>query len=87
MEDNFFIIDSDNLNSVNTKLYGYVINNDKIIFENSENNELSNNGAYIYVHTEDDKIRITQDYIGSYGLYYYQKEDYFAISIMIMQII
>ena len=80
MEDNFFIIDSDNLNSVNTKLYGYVINNDKIIFENSENNELSNNGAYIYVHTEDDKIRITQDYIGSYGLYYYQKEDYFAIS-------
>ena len=50
------------------------------LFENSENNELSNNGAYIYVHTEDDNITITQDYIGSYGLYYYQQDNYFAIS-------
>lgn len=37
-------------------------------------------GSYVYVDASDDEISIYQDYLGSYGLYLFQEEDYFAIS-------
>lgn len=83
---NFFIIDSNNLDSVQTKLYGFTIIDDKAteditnleISENLEN--MSHLGAYIYIKREPDKIIIMQDFIGSYGLYLYKEGDYFALS-------
>ena len=50
IEDNFFLIDSNNLDTIQTKLYGYSI------FEHSNNTDYLNNklnlnglGAYIYM--------------------------------------
>lgn len=81
MEDNFFCFDSNNLESINTKLYGYGINEDGIILDlNSNHENLTPLGAYVFVDAQEDYINISQDYIGSFGLYYYSEENYFAIS-------
>lgn len=37
-------------------------------------------GCYVYVGVKDDKIIIRQDFNGSYGIYVYVHDDYFAIS-------
>lgn len=78
----FFIIDSDNLNQIKTKFYGYGIIEDELTVFNpgSDYDNLSKIGAYVYVDVDGDKITISQDYIGSYGLYYYRDDDYFALS-------
>lgn len=34
IEDEFFVIDSNNLNNINQKLYGYIIQDENIIFDN-----------------------------------------------------
>lgn len=77
----FFVIDSNNLNEVESKLYGFGFKNGEII-NNSENfdNEATLEGAYVYVKDDKDTIIISQDFMGSYGLYLYKEEDYFAIS-------
>lgn len=82
LEDQFFIIDSYNLDEIQDKLYGYSIqNNDFIQYENmQEELELSKNGAYIYVKVDENNISLFQDFNGSYGLYIYRKENYFAVS-------
>ena len=69
IEDNFFVIDSNNLNDVKTKLYGYCISeysNHTDYLDNKIN--LNGLGAYIYVFVDENRITINQDYIGSYGL-------------------
>lgn len=81
LEDNFFVIDSDNLRQIQTRLYGYSFSSDDLILDSRKNfDELLSCGAFIFVDVNDDEISICQDYIGSYGLYYYESEDYFAIS-------
>ena len=48
MEDYFFVIDSDNLSYVNTKLYGYGLDNDDLVLESKKNyDRLSGIGAYV----------------------------------------
>ena len=81
-DDEFFIIDSNNINSIKTKFYGYGIVNDKIITKSKFNSpdELNGNGAYIFIDSNNDTISLFQDHVGSYGLYLYEHEDYFAIS-------
>lgn len=76
----FFIIDSFNLNNVNQKLYGYAIQDKEIVDETINANELNGTGAYIFIHSDNEEIKILQDFNGSYGLYFYKNEDYFAIS-------
>ena len=79
--DNFFIIDSKNLNQVTTSFYGYSIDSQGNVFtEYDEDIELTSDGAYVLVDVYEDKIVINQDFMGSYGLYLYQNDDYFAIS-------
>ncbi len=81
LEEEFFIIDSFNLNNVNQKLYGYAIKDKDIIIDKNINiNNLDGTGAYTYIHKDKEKIKILQDFNGSYGLYFYKNEDYFAIS-------
>ncbi len=89
LENEFFIIDSYNLDRINSNLYGYIINNDGIITnENiSEDLKLDSQGAYIFVKKDRDEIRIYQDFIGSYGLYIFKKDDYFAISNSFLKLI
>ena len=80
----FFIIDSNNLSNTKEKLYGYVFQDDEFIFDaeklKSLQKPISELGVYIYIKKEDDTIKIYQDYNGSYGLYLYKENDYFAIS-------
>lgn len=80
--DEFFVIDSDNLDEVNTKFYGYMISEDKVINnENIEDNaELTGLGAYVHIKTDENSINIFQDYAGCYGLYLFKEGNYFAIS-------
>lgn len=81
-ENNFFVIDSYNLDDIEGKLYGYSIQNNNFITNDDlqKDLELSKNGAYVYVEVGENKITISQDFNGSYGLYIYQNEEYFAIS-------
>lgn len=85
LDDYYFVIDSENLD-LNSKLYGFTIINDKIITNKnlhsiviSENEDTD--GCYVFVNRKsEDELIISQDFIGSYGLYLYQNKDYFAIS-------
>lgn len=80
-ENEFFYIDSYNLNEIEEKMYGYAIANNKIVFDSIDNAYLlDGTGAYVYVQVDEDKITIFQDFNGSYGIYYYKTENFFAIS-------
>ena len=78
----FFIIDSDYLNLVNSKLYGFtIINNEIIQNENITSGfEPSPLGTFVYVEKTNKKIYISQDFNGSYGIYLFEHEDKFIIS-------
>ena len=78
----FFIIDSNNINSIKTRLYGYTIQNDKVIEmdELDDTQDITPDGAYIFVKVTNEEIIISQDFLGYYGLYVYHVGDYFAIS-------
>lgn len=83
-DDEFFIIDSDNLKSVTSKMYGFTIIDTNIHFNPTYINEekLDGTGTYVYISEKNNEITIFQDFSGSYGLYYYfnKKEEYFALS-------
>lgn len=78
----FFIIDSNDLESVETKLYGYLIDRDKFYTTKNMNYnaQLSGLGAYVFVNNTFDEITIKQDANGSYGIFVYKYEDQFCIS-------
>lgn len=83
LDDNFFVIDSNNCQSVKGKLYGYVITENEFIRNKNEyNKEIANTeyGVYVNVLCKKNKIIIQQDYWGSYGLFLYRNQDYFALS-------
>lgn len=90
VQNNFFIINSDNIQNITDKLYGFGISEDVIVSENNKKGKkLDFNGAYVNIEVNDEKIIISQDFMGSYGLYYFESEKgYFALSnsfLMIMK--
>ena len=78
----FFIIDSNNLEYIENKFYGYMVHKNKII----TNDNITDNiiptglGAYLWVKVDENSIKIIQDFNGSYGIYLYRQGEYFAIS-------
>lgn len=76
----FFIIDSNNLDKVENKLFGFALKNNDIIRDTYIEEENIYNGAFINIISSDSEIVISQDFMGSYGLYIYQNKNYFAIS-------
>ena len=80
--DKFFIIDSNNLELVKSKLYGFAIQDNKIIQNESYDDHtiFDGNGTYIQVIKSGEDISIYQDFNGSFGIYIFEKDDYFAIS-------
>lgn len=80
--DEFFIIDSNNINSISSKLYGFAICDGEIV----QNQHLPHNfnfldyGVFVNVDVTDDEIIVSQDFNGSYGIYLFKQDDYFAIS-------
>ena len=78
---NFFVISTDNFLNTQSRLYGYAIFDKKIYINGSVNDiPTYSDGAYINVTKQANKIYIQQDYNGSYGLYLFQKDNYFAVS-------
>ena len=84
IEKNFFFLDSNSLDTVQTHLYGYCITNDvdgqELSIENVEFPRAYSNGAYVLLQSIGDKLYISQDYSGSCGIYLFRRGDYFALS-------
>ncbi|MCH5249301.1 MAG: hypothetical protein J1E98_05195 [Lachnospiraceae bacterium] len=84
VEKEFFLIDNNNLTDIHSRLYGFSVQ-DSGIYENENLTQgavaqMEGCGCYVYVDVKDDEIIIKQDFNGSWGIYFFQYEDYFAIS-------
>lgn len=83
-DDNFFIISSENtFDQIKPRVYGYAILEDNI-FVNSHNCNFkfpeTTYGCYVNVCTNNNTIYLYQDWFGSYGIYLYEHDGYFAVS-------
>ena len=88
----FFVIRSDDLQSVKTRLYGWclaangdVITNAADLAEREaegrkEGKDVPAEGAYVFIKRTAGTIVITQDFLGSYGLYLFREGDFWALS-------
>lgn len=81
-EEAFFVIESECLEQVAEKLYGFAIVDGQIVEDVQTLGEspLTGDGAYVCVRKQNGKITVSQDFIGSYGLYLYEKGNDFALS-------
>ncbi len=83
-QDHFFIIDSQDLASVKTSIYGFSVQDsgiyDRHNFTDEVINGLDGNGVYVCVERSGDEIVIRQDFSGSYGLYLYKQDGHFVLS-------
>ena len=81
---NFFVIDSDHLETVQTRFYGFSVDEHGVVNSNMHDNFqfTPNNqcGAWTYVERNNNEIIVHQDHQGSFGLYLFQVNGYFAIS-------
>lgn len=82
IDKNFFVIDSENLDDINTELYGYAISQNQILTADDLEGNISvdGTGAYVYISVINDEINIYQDINGCFGIYIYNNDHYFAIS-------
>ena len=87
IEENFFIIDSNNLEKIESHLYGFIISNKGILTDNyykllGKYEEPGPFGAYVMIRKFSNEIRLNQDFYGSFGIYIYKNKDteYFALS-------
>lgn len=82
IKEKFFVLDSNNYKDFKTKLYGYYFDEQGNLITQSNFEKFDENahGAYIFVENNNGKITIKQDFNGSYGLYLFQKDNYFAVS-------
>ena len=83
IDDNFFIIDSNNCKNIESKLYGFVIQDNNIIaFKKNYNKHIDKKeyGTYLNILKENNTLIIEQDALGSYGLFLYKNNNYLDIS-------
>lgn len=87
IKENFFVIDSNNLNEINSHMYGFCVSKKGILTNNyykeiNYNDDPEPTGLYIMIKKRGNELRISQDFTGNYGLYIYKNEitGYFAIS-------
>lgn len=84
VEREFFLIDSENLSTIQTRFYGYSIQADGIYEEENLTPEaaesLDGRGCYVYVDVRGGQITIKQDLNGCWGIYLFRHGDYFALS-------
>ena len=83
-ENDFFIIDSNKLNEINSKFYGFAITDNKLVYDicDLKNEKLDGTGSYIYINKSNNTIEIYQDNNGTFGIYIYndEKNNFFVIS-------
>lgn len=87
IEENFFIIDSNNLEQILPHMYGFCVSEKGILTDNyykqlGKYEEPEPQGVYIMIRKIGNKIILNQDYSGSFGLYSYENknDNYFALS-------
>ena len=87
IKENFFVIDSNNLKSIKSHVYGFSVSKTGILTDNyfkkkNYTEDPEPQGAYKMIRKNEEEIRISQDYFGSFGLYLYENKnkDYFALS-------
>lgn len=81
-EQKFFIIDSEKLNNITSKWYGFAVVNNKLVQSEADLQGAmpAGEGAYVYIKRTGNEVCILQDFIGSYGIYIYRNKDFFALS-------
>ena len=87
IKNNFFILDSNNLDEIQSIMYGFSVSIKGILTNNyykeiGYNEEPEPQGIYIMIRKMGEEIRINQDFSGSFGLYIYENKNtgYFALS-------
>jgi len=87
IEENFFIIDSNNLDNISSHMFGFSVTKNGILTDNYYKQlgyyeEPEPQGVFIMIRILGNQIRITQDFHGSYGIYLYENKEtgYFALS-------
>ncbi len=80
MKEQYFVIDSEHLDEVRSHLYGFVITSDGRILTDDTKGHTDRTGFYTSVDVKDGMITIRQDFNGSFGLFLYRDDDYFAVS-------
>ena len=84
---NFFVIDSNNLENIIPHMYGFSVSKNGILTDNyyklrNKYEEPAPQGIFVMIRKIGNKIIINQDFYGSFGLYIYENkdDDYFALS-------
>lgn len=83
---NFFFIDSTNTKSINPFFVGYALSTNPAhtdldaLMSDETLYEQSIDGCFVSCQCIDDRLVVSQDAFGSFGLYFYQADDYFALS-------
>jgi len=87
IEKNFFIIDSNNLEKIQSMMYGFSISSKGILTDNyfkklGHYEEPEPQGIFVMIRKIGDEIIINQDFYGSFGLYIYENKNtgFFALS-------
>ena len=87
IDENFFVFDSNNLKTIKSHLYGFIISKEGIITDNYYKKigfyeEPGPLGAYVMIRKIQNKIVLNQDFSSCFGLYFFEnrKENYFALS-------
>lgn len=82
--DSVFIIDNNNVNHIQSHLYGFTfVNNTAYVnCDLPENIVITNNlpGAYIAIVNDGNKLSIIQDSLSTFYIFVYKCEDYFCLS-------
>ena len=87
IENNFFIIDSNNLEKIKSIMYGFSISEKGLLTNNYYKKlgfyeEPGPEGIYIMIRKLGEEIKINQDFYGSFGLYIYENKNtgFFALN-------
>ena len=82
IDSQFFIIDSNYLDDVKSKLYGFSMSNERMIYDSNltDEFELNGEGTYVRILKKGNLIQISQDFTGCYGVYVYKNDSCFVIS-------
>ena len=87
IKENFFVFDSNNLENIQSHMYGFSVSKKGIITDNYYKQIgyyflPEPLGAFVIIRKLENEIIINQDFYGSYGIYIYQNKEsnYFALS-------
>ena len=81
-DDEFFVMTSDTLDGVRTRLYGWTLVDGRFVTDAVAlgGHAPSPEGCYVYILREGDTVTVSQDFTGCYGLYLFREGDWWALS-------